>query len=70
MSAKQIISNMLAHYDSQCGGPRRANLVLIACARSEGSGEPAQSRQNLRCLLIQAVCLEEPSDKKPDPWPL
>ena len=30
----------------------------------------AQSRQNLRCLLIQAVNQEEPSDRKPDPWPL
>ena len=30
----------------------------------------AQSRQNLRCSLIQAVSQEEPSDKKPDPWPL
>ena len=30
----------------------------------------AQSRQNLRCLLIQAVRQEEPSDRKPDPWPL
>ena len=30
----------------------------------------AQSRQNLRCSLIQAVCQEEPSDRKPDPWPL
>ena len=29
-----------------------------------------QSRQNLRCSLIQAVSQEEPSDKKPDPWPL
>ena len=28
----------------------------------------AQSRQNLRCSLIQAVSQEEPSDKKPDPW--
>ena len=27
-------------------------------------------RQNLRCSLIQAVSQEEPSDKKPDPWPL
>ena len=24
----------------------------------------------LRCLLIQAVSQEEPSDRKPDPWPL
>ena len=30
----------------------------------------AQSRQNLRCSLIQAVCQKEPSDRKPDPWPL
>ena len=30
----------------------------------------AQSRQNLRCSLIQAVSEEEPSDRKPDPWPL
>ena len=29
-----------------------------------------QSRQYLRCLLIQAVSQEEPSDRKPDPWPL
>ena len=42
-------------------GPRQANLVLIASA---------QSRQNLRCSLIQAVSQEEPSDRKPDPWPL
>ena len=30
----------------------------------------AQSRQNLRCSPIQAVSQEEPSDRKPDPWPL
>ena len=30
----------------------------------------AQSRQNLRCSHIQAVSQEEPSDRKPDPWPL
>ena len=30
----------------------------------------AQSRQNLRCSLIQAVSQEEPSDRKPDPWPI
>ena len=29
-----------------------------------------QSRQNLRYSLIQAVSQEEPSDRKPDPWPL
>ena len=26
--------------------------------------------QNLHCSLIQAVSQEEPSDTKPDPWPL
>ena len=30
----------------------------------------AQSRQNLRCSLIQAVSQKEPSDRKPQPWPL
>ena len=30
----------------------------------------AQSRQNLHCSLIQALSQEEPSDRKPDPWPL
>ena len=30
----------------------------------------AQSRQNLRCSLIQTVSQEEPSDRNPDPWPL
>ena len=29
-----------------------------------------QSHQNLRYLLIQAGSQEEPSDRKPDPWPL
>ena len=29
-----------------------------------------QSRQNLRCSLIQAVSQEKPSDRKPDPWPV
>ena len=30
----------------------------------------AQSHQNLRCSLIQAVSQVEPLDRKPDPWPL
>ena len=28
-----------------------------------------QSRQNLLCSLVQAVSQEEPTDRKPDPWP-
>ena len=30
----------------------------------------AQSRQNLSCSLKKAMSQEEPSDRKPDPWPL
>ena len=40
----------------------RAAKFRRACAS-------AQSRQNLRCSLIQTVIQEEPSDRKPDPWP-
>ena len=39
-------------------GPRQANLVLITYANNEGSGS------------VQAVSQEEPSDRKPDLWPL
>ena len=38
--------------------------------RFRGACASAQSRQNLRCSLIQTVSQEEPSDRKPDPWPL
>ena len=59
------------HGDHKLGyGPRQANLVLIAYASSEWfrrACASAQSRQNLRCSLIQAVSKEEPSDRKPDP---
>ena len=43
--------------------PMRAAKVQASCAS-------AQSRQNLRCSLTQAVSQEEPSERKPDPWPL
>ena len=64
------------HLCTVWSGPGQANLVVIAYASSESSGEPAhprspaQSRQNLRCSLLQAMRQEEPSDRKPDPWPL
>ena len=59
-------------------------LIMIMCTASSEFGTyrlcrqrrfrracaSAQSRQNLRCSLIQAVSQEEPSDRKPDPWPL
>ena len=38
--------------------------------RFRGACTSTQSRQNLRCSLIQAVSQEEPSDRKPDLWPL
>ena len=50
-------------------GPGQANLVVTTYASSEGSGDPAP-RQNLSCSLKQAMSQEEPSDSKPDPWPL
>ena len=62
---------------------RAKNLIIIWTASSEfgtyslceqrrfrRACASAQSRQNLGCSLIQAVSQEEPSDRKPDPWPL
>ena len=53
-------------------GPRQANLVFIAYASSEGSGEPAHPRSLARTFAARSYkqCQEEPSDRKPDPWPL
>ena len=38
--------------------------------RFRRAGASSQSRQNLRCSLIQEVSQAKPSDRKPDPWPL
>ena len=46
-------------------GPRQGNLVLIAYASSEGSGEPAHPPEP-PLLAHTAVNQEEPSDRKPD----
>ena len=35
-------------------GPRQANLVLIACASSEGSGEPAHPRSLARTSAVRS----------------
>ena len=54
-------------------GLRQAKLVLIAYASSEGSSEPAHPCSLARTFAArseQAVSQEEPSDRKPDPWPL
>ena len=45
-------------------------LSLMRAAKVQASLRIAQSRHNLRCSLIQEVSQEEPSDRKPDPWPL
>ena len=45
-------------------------LLPMRAAKVQASMRIQQSRRNLRCSLIQAVCQEEPSDRKPDPWPL
>ena len=45
-------------------------LSPMRAAKVQASLRGAQSRQNLRCSLIQSVSEEKPSDRKPDPWPL
>ena len=57
----------LCFEEVQSYGPRQANLVLIAYASSEVSGETAHPCAD---ALIQAASQGEPSDRKPDPWPL
>ena len=39
-------------------GPRQANLVLIACASSEGSGEPAHPRSLARTFALAHISSE------------
>ena len=69
--------------DLSCRGSPQSFLLIIWAAPSEfgtyriceqrrfrRACASAQSRQNLRCSLMQAVSQEEPSDRKPDPWPL
>ena len=50
-------------------GPRQANLVLIAYASSEGSGEPAHPRSLARTFAarLQAVSQEEPQTESQIP---
>ena len=44
-----IVVNLLSIY-----GPRQANLVLIAYASSEGSGEPAHPRSLARTFAARS----------------
>ena len=39
-----LYSEVFLTYSKRINGPRQANLVLIAYASSEGSGEPAHPR--------------------------
>ena len=49
---------------------RAKRIWYLSPMRAAKVQASAQSRQNLRCSLIQAVSQEEPSDRKPDPWSL
>ena len=46
--------------------PAHEIMVLITYATSEGSGEPAQSRQSLRCSHTCSMDIDEGSSQKPD----
>ena len=45
-------------------------LSPMRAAKVQASLRIRAVHQNRRCSLIQAVSQEEPSDRKPDPWPL
>ena len=49
---------MLAQGLKKIYGPRQANLVFIAYASSEGSGEPAHPRSLARTLLLAQTSSE------------
>ena len=46
--------------------PAHEIMVLITEATSEGSGEPAQSRQSIRCSHTSSMEVDEASDQKSD----
>ena len=54
-------------------GPRQANLILTAYASNDGSGESAHPRSLARTSAARSNKQgvgEEPSGRKPYPWPL
>ena len=55
--------NFIMHAIKQAASGEFGTYRLIEQRRFRRA---AQSRQNLRCSLIQAVRQEEPSDRKPD----
>ena len=65
LSSFQILTDIKWAASSESGTYR-----LCEQRRFRRACASAQSRQNLRCSLIQAMSQEEPSDRKPDPCPL
>ena len=54
MLSDNIYSTDLYADDTTIYGPRQANLVLIAYASSEGSGEPAHPRSLARTFALRS----------------
>ena len=70
ISDEQTLSNRIKINDIWAVSSEFGTCRLCEQRRFRRACACAQSRQNLRCSLIQAVSQEEPSDRKPDPWPL
>ena len=60
----------MSHLDIWAAPSEFVTYRLCEQRRFRRACASAQSRQNLRCSLIQAVSQKEPSNRKPDPWPL
>ena len=55
LTTKSLIKwHMITHLNTRLCGPRQANLVLIAYASSEGSGEPAHPRSLARIFAARS----------------
>ena len=79
--SKISLVNSLRRFRVQNNTNRSVNIIWTASSefgtyrlceqrRFRRACASAQSLQNLRCSLIQALSQEEHSDRKPDPWPL
>ena len=65
-----VFTNLKQVWKSWAASSEFGTYRLCEQRRFRQACASAQSRQNLRCSLMQAVSQEEPSDRKPDPWPL
>ena len=63
VSVKQNLITFLTHHHGEV-------MIILIHGPRQASLPSAQSCQNLRYLPIQAESQAEPSDRKPDPWPL